>query len=86
MKSSLSYCDSNWLKESASVAQFWNAAALALHNPFLLRWTAVVSHRPAIVTERPAHRDFRAVFVERNVDRRFQFRRGVRLQQISERA
>ena len=37
-------------------------------------------------TERPAHRGFRVVLVERDVDRRFQFRRGVRLQQIPKRA
>ena len=37
-------------------------------------------------TERPAHRGFRVVLLERDVDRRFQFRHGVRLQQIPERA
>jgi hypothetical protein len=35
MKNTLSYRDSNWLKESASVAQFWSAPeARALRNPF----------------------------------------------------
>jgi hypothetical protein len=54
MKSTLSDCESNRLKESASVAQLWSAPeARALRDPFpiggLLRSTEVVPHRPAMV-------------------------------------
>jgi len=36
-ESTLSYCDSNWLKESASVAQLWSAPeARVLRNSFPL--------------------------------------------------
>jgi hypothetical protein len=84
MKSTLSDCEPNWLKEFASVEQFRSAAeARAFRNSFPLVGCSDglglchigrQSH-----TERLPHRNFRVVFVERDVDRRFQLRHGVRL-------
>src|SRR6267142_5674231 len=91
MKSTLSDCESNCLKESASVAQLWSAPeARALRNPFPLVGSSgrlrLYHAGRQWCTERPAHGGFRVVLVERDVDRRFQFRHSVRLQQIPERA
>jgi hypothetical protein len=53
MKSTLSDCESTWLKESASIAQLWNAPSARFAQFVsvggLLRSTEVVLQRPAIV-------------------------------------